>query len=311
MRIAILGASSQIATDLVFALAQGGQHEPILFSRRPEELVTRLAQEAIAAVPASLRYDDFASGYYDAIINFVGAGDPARLTRMGGSILDITAKFDALSLDYLNRRPATRYLFLSSGAAYHSTFLVPAGRETQASFAINELTVQDFYSIAKLHAECRHRAIPDAAIIDVRVFNYMTRRADIEARFFVTDILRAVHRSEVLQTNADSMRRDFITPVDFTRLVECLLDGPAANVAVDAYSLAPVEKFELLGAMRAEFGLRYEVVSSPLPIGATGTKPEYYSVYRRAAEFGYQPTLTSLDGVMTEARALLQRLRIG
>ena len=35
-------------------------------------------------------------------------------------------------------------------------------------------------------------------------------------------------------------------------------------------------------------------------INATGNKPHYYSLNTRASDFGYQPSLTSLQGVVKE-----------
>lgn len=193
--------------------------------------------------------------------------------------------------------PGTRYIFLSSGAAYGPAFVEPAGRDTLARYPINDLKPSDFYSIAKLHAECRHRALPDAGIIDIRIFNYFSRTADIAARSLTTDIVRAIHRDEVLQVGSTPMSRDFLTPPDFAHLIDCALGAPPANLVLDAYSRAPVEKFALLKRMSDEFGLRYDIVPAPPIVQATGAKPEYYSTDRRAAELGYLPAHSSIDGV--------------
>ena len=84
-----------------------------------------------------------------------------------------------------------------------------------------------------------------------------------------------------------------------------LLSAPPANAAVDCYSKAPVKKPVLLAALQKEFGVRYEVAASA-SINATGGKPHYYSQNRRAAEFGYTPSLSSLEGVLMEAAAMLR-----
>jgi hypothetical protein len=39
-------------------------------------------------------------------------------------------------------------------------------------------------------------------------------------------------------------------------------------------------------------------------VNATGDKPHYYSLNTRAAEFGYQPTLTSLEGIVQELQMI-------
>jgi hypothetical protein len=41
-------------------------------------------------------------------------------------------------------------------------------------------------------------------------------------------------------------------------------------------------------------------------INATGNKPHYYSLSRKAAKFGYIPKYSSLDGVFAEMAAILE-----
>jgi len=229
---------------------------------------------------------------------------------MGNSIFDITLHFDDLVFDYLQKHPDCRYLFLSSGAAYGSGFSEPATRDTPAVVAINNLAPHEWYGVAKLHTECRHRSHPELPIIDIRVFNYFSRSQDISARFLITDILRAIRDKAVLKTSSDYIVRDFLHPSDFYQLVNVLLAAPAANTVVDCYSRAPINKPNLLAAMQKEFGLQYELMGSSNSINATGSKPHYYSLNTRAADFGYQPELTSLEGVLIESKKVLAPLVI-
>jgi len=305
MRIAILGATSQIARDLIVSLAAAGERHLYLFARRPDDV-----KKWLDSVGQSGRYpvDDFSVlGEYefDAIINFVGAGNPAQIMAMGNLIFDITSQFDELVLDYLRTHPACRYLFLSSGAAYGSGFDEPATRNTPAIVAINDLSPQEWYGVAKLHAECRHRSHPELAIVDIRIFNYFSHTLDISARFLITDILRAIRDKEVLKTSPEYIVRDFLHPSDFHQLVSALLSSPATNAVVDAYSRAPVDKPDLLAAMQEKFGLRYEITAASERVNATGGKTRYYSLNTRAADFGYQPGLTSLEGILQESEKIL------
>ena len=242
---------------------------------------------------------------FDAIINFVGVGNPAQTAIMGAAIFDVTLDYDRMVLDYLNTHPTCRYIFLSSGAAYGSTFERPVDANTVASVAINGLKPQDWYAVAKLYAECRHRALPKLPIVDVRVFNYFSRTHDISARFFITDILRAARDDVVLSISGDYIVRDFIHPSDFHQLIEKLLQAVPTNAAVDCYSAAPVDKPTLLQNMAAAIGLRYQVTCGGSAVNATGNKPHYYSLNRRAADFGYKPQFSSVEGVLLEARAML------
>ena len=243
--------------------------------------------------------------HIDAILNFVGVGDPAQAAVMGASIFDVTLKYDQMALSYLEHHPLCRYLFLSSGAAYGSSFEAPVDKNSKASVAINNLQPQDWYAASKLHAECRHRSLAQLPIIDIRVFNYFSHTQDMSARFLITDIVRAIRDKTVLKTSSDYIVRDFIHPSDFYKLVVALLASPATNAVVDCYSKAPIDKPALLAAMQDSFGLRYEIITTSAGINATGNKPHYYSLNTKAGDFGYQTSFTSLEGIMRETKLII------
>ena len=308
-QVAIVGASSQIAKDLVLSLTSNAAARPLLYVRHLDATAQWLRANGLQGACSLHSYEDYGQLPHEAVINFVGVGDPRRAAEMGSSIFDVTQRFDDMVLSELVKHPQRRYIFLSSGAAYGNSFAEPVTAATEARIAINAITPQDYYATAKLHAEVRHRSRPDLAIVDVRVFNYFSRTQDIEARFFITDIVRAVRDRQVLRTSPDYMVRDFLHPQDFSQLVSCILDSPSQNGAVDCYSLAPVDKPSLLEAMHDHFGLRYEIAESgtKVAVNATGAKPHYHSLNRKAEEFGYLPRYTSLDGVLEETRAILGR----
>jgi hypothetical protein len=58
--------------------------------------------------------------------------------------------------------------------------------------------------------------------------------------------------------------------------------------------------------MQDKFGLQYEITQASVSVNTTGIKPNYYSLNTRAADFGYQPTLTSLEGIVQEIQIILQ-----
>ena len=308
MRIAILGATSQIAKDFVLSLSVKSDHQLALFARRPEVVTQWLVSVNLSDRYAAANFAAFDSNkHFDAIINFVGVGNPAQAAATGATIFDVTLQYDGVALDYVRQHPACRYMFLSSGAAYGSSFDAPVDANTQAVVAINNLQPQDWYGAAKLHAECRHRSLPHLPIVDIRVFNYFSRTQDLNARFFITDMMRAIRDKTVLKTSADYIVRDFIHPSDFYNLVNAILTAPAANAVVDAYSKAPVDKPTLLVALQTKFNLQYEIVQMGAGVNATGNKTYYYSGNTRAAGFGYAPALTSLQCVIEEATAMLQQ----
>lgn len=308
MRIAILGATSQIARDLITSFHTKQDKHLHLFARRPDDVKTWLE---LTGLDDEYPIDDF-SGFtkheFDAVINFVGVGDPAQIKAMGSSIFDVTLRFDEMVMDYLQTHPSCRYLFLSSGAAYGSDFNEPANLVTPAIVPINELAPQDWYGVAKLHSECRHRAHTEWSIIDIRVFNYFSRTQDIAARFLITDIIRAIRDNTVLQTSSDNVVRDYLHPSDFYRLVTALLAGPINNAVVDCCSRGPIDKLSLLATMQAQFGLQYEITEASTAVNATGSKSHYYSLNNKIAEaLGYRPEYTSLDGIIRELNFMLKR----
>ena len=227
MRTAILGATSQIAKDVVLSFSAQSDHELVLFARRPEVLTQWLTGAGIPGKYAVFDFTAFdADQRFEAILNFVGVGNPAQAAAMGASIFDVTLKYDEMALCYLRQHPECRYIFLSSGAAYGTGFEKPADEHTHAVIGINNLHPQDWYGVAKMHAECRHRALPQLPIVDIRVFNYFSCTQDISARFLITDILRAIRDKVVLKTSPDYIVRDFVTPSDFYKLVISLLASP-------------------------------------------------------------------------------------
>jgi nucleoside-diphosphate-sugar epimerase len=308
-QIAIVGATSQIAKDLVLSLVTQGATKPLLYVRHMDAAAQWLQANSLQESCSLHRYDEYGQLPHQAVINFVGVGDPKRAAEMGSSIFEVTQRFDDMVLAELVKNPLRRYLFLSSGAVYGNSFAAPVTSSTEARIAINAIAPQDYYAVAKLHAEVRHRSRTDLSIIDIRVFNYFSRTQNLEARFFITDIIRAVRDGQVLRTSPDYMMRDFLHPHDFFQLVRCLLDSPPHNGPIDCYSSAAVEKPALLKEMNENFGLNYEVVDSgnEVTVNATGAKPHYYSLNRKAAEFGYQPRYSSLGGVLEETRAILGR----
>jgi len=304
--IAIVGASSQIAKDLIRSFAVVGRSALLLYVRNLDTTKAWVAEQNLEAVCTVHGYEAYGELSHDVVINFVGVGDPRRAAEMGASIFEITSSFDDMVLTDLARNPERRYLFISSGAAYGNAFAEPVTASTQASVAINNIQPQDYYATAKLHAEVRHRARSNLAIIDLRVFNMFSSTQTIESRFLITDIVRAIRDQRTLQTTAEYVVRDFMHPDDFHRFVECLLAAPPANCAVDCYSREPIDKPALLKAMAEHFGLCYEFVGdTSARVNVTGTMPHYYFLNRKAAEFVYQTAWSSPDCILAATSAIL------
>jgi nucleoside-diphosphate-sugar epimerase len=244
------------------------------------------------------------------IINFIGVGDPAKAREIGAGIFDATLESDALARTFIAERPATPYVFYSSGAVYGTGFAAPVDATSSSVVPVNALEPQHYYTVSKLHAEATHRASFGATILDLRIFNYFSRTIDITAHFLITDMLRCVAQGTVFETTDTAMTRDYIHPDDLCALMIALLSAPAgANQPVDAYSAAPITKKELIELFQRELGLKVAIKGAVQTINATGAKPEYYSRNRAAEALGYRPSYSSAEGVLIEGRALLDSLK--
>jgi nucleoside-diphosphate-sugar epimerase len=306
MKIAILGATSQIAKDLIVSFSNEKDKRLHLFARRPDDVKNWLKEAGLSEHYLVDDFGAFGTQEFDAILNFVGVGNPAQATAMGTSIFDVTLQYDELALNYVRQNTKCRYVFLSSGAAYGSSFDAPVDAETKATIALNNLQPQDWYGMAKLHAECRHRAHPELAIIDIRVFNYFSHTQDINAHFLITDVIRAIRDKKVLSTSTDLILRDYLHPSDFHQLVSVLLRAPRMNDVVDCYSKAHIDKSTLLSVMHEKFCLEYEVSKEYTGLNATGNKSNYYSLNKKAKNFGYFPRFSSIDTLILEIEKILK-----
>jgi nucleoside-diphosphate-sugar epimerase len=306
-RIGILGATSQIAKDLIISFSTEADKFLHLFARTPHNISNWLKDQGLSNLYLVDDFLLFSKQEFDVIINFVGVGDPRQATLLGPKIIDITLQYDELALNYLSQHPSCRYIFISSGAAMGNIFDLPARVDSQASFNLNSLAESDWYGIAKFIAECRHRSYAHLKIVDLRVFNYFSRSHNINSNFLISDILRAVLTKTELTTSRENILRDFLHPQDFKQLISKLIESPDfGNQVFDCYTKNPVSKFSLLENFKLTFGLQYRVLDNLVSASATGSKFNYYSLNQSASKIGYSPKFTSLDGILEETRAILR-----
>jgi nucleoside-diphosphate-sugar epimerase len=306
MRIAILGATSQIAQDLILSFSNNKSYNFSLFSRNIELLEKWINSESLCDKYQVQEYSEFDNQQkYDVIVNFVGIGDPLKAQNMGSDIFKITEQYDDMALEYLKQHKKTKYIFLSSGAVYGGNYKEPVNKDTVAIIDINNLKSTDWYAISKLYAEAKHRSLSELSIVDVRVFNYFSHTQDMNARFLITDIVRAIKNKEVFKTSADNIIRDYITPPDFYRLIQAIINFKPINTALDCYTKSPVSKFYLLDELKSEFGLRYEIDKGVDIINATGGKINYFSINSAAKNIGYKPKCTSFGGIFKEINSYI------
>jgi nucleoside-diphosphate-sugar epimerase len=302
--VAILGATSHIAKGLIAAWLNDPRRILHLYARSPElagAFVAGLGGGQVELFPV----EAFGAEPFDVVVNCIGIGDPGKLRDQAATIFALTETWDNRVIKSLERWPEALYLNFSSGAAYGTDFSKAVDASTPACFRLNCLASSEFYGIAKLHAEAKHRALQSLNIVDLRVFSYFSRFIDLSTRFLLSDIIVAIQSGTELVTTPSNIVRDYVHPDDLAALVDCCIKARRLNEVYDVYSAKPAAKFEILEAFAARFGLQYRVTDDAVTVDATGSKDHYYSRNHRAETLGYTPCQTSLDALMGEAGAIL------
>lgn len=307
MKIAILGATSEIAKDMIWRFDLEGMHDLYLFSRSRQKVESWAKKVNLKSSFVSLGLDDFnLEVAYDVLINFIGSGNPLKTAMIGSSIIEITKHYDDLALRYISKYKGCRYIFISSGAAYGSVFDKPVDENSLAIFPINNLGSSDWYGIAKFYAECRHRTMTDLSIIDLRIFNYFSSTQDMTSRYLMADIVKSIKSNQLFSTPKDNIYRDFVDPDDLFNLLNRLMHcEKIKNCSVDCFSKGPLNKLDLLEKLSLDFNFKYKLTDHLVISNSTGAKINYYSENYRARDFGFEPTMTSMESVIKQLRLAL------
>lgn len=307
MSIAILGATSHIAKGLISAFLATGEHDLLLYARSPELL--RLFVSSIgAAEHPSIRImpvSEFGNYEYDVIINCIGIGNPGKLQQGLHAIFGVTETFDNLILDHIKRHVHTLYINLSSGAAYGTAFGAPVDAATPCTFNINGLQASDYYGIAKLHAEAKHRALPELNIVDLRIFGYFSRFIDLSEKFLLSEIVDCLRHGREFTTNSGNIMRDYVNQYDLLSLIHACMTRHRINDVFDVYSAKPATKFEIIEHFALQHGLKYRVIADHEIQSATGSKNYYYSTNDHALSLGYKPAFTAIEAIESEVGHIL------
>ncbi|MGN5006716.1 NAD-dependent epimerase/dehydratase family protein [Aeromonas sp. 96A] len=312
MRVAFIGATSQIATDLIVNMDKHTTYDCILYSRNPDKQAAWVLDNLshnYKTRDISLFENDI-DVVYDIIINFVGVGDPVKAKAMGRTIFDITKKYDDICIKYIEKHTASKYIFLSSGAVYGNSFCNQNDDLHEAKFSINQLDTEDWYGLAKLNSEAIHRSLSELNIYDLRVFGYFSRTQNVSGRFLLSDVIRTIINSEVLLCSSENIVRDYIHPVDFFQLVNLLIAKNITNRAFDCYSMEHVDKLTLLAAIKEKFGLQYKFTEQQRSSDSRKGRLYYYPRHKMAAEIGYIPVHSSLDSVLDEMAYILNKVEL-
>ena len=309
MRVAILGATSQIAKDLIIPLSK--RLNLTLFCRNTGVVEKWLYSINLSSEIHVKTYRSFNNHEkYDVIINFVGIGDPAKTKIIGNDIFNITEKYDDIALNYIKTNKSTKYIFISSGSVYGGNYCEPVNENSCSKINVNNITSTEWYAIAKLYAEAKHRSLYDLNIVDIRIFNYFSYTVDLSSEFLISHIVRSIKTGAKLLTSSENIVRDYIGRKDFFTMISLIVNQSETNSVVDLYSRSPVDKLTLLSEMKKMFGLKYEFVNSTVGINATGSKVNYFSENRRAESFRYTPSLSSIDMIVSETNKILKNTHL-
>jgi hypothetical protein len=263
-----------------------------LFARSPGKVKGFIRRYRLGPLKDVYDYSRFLKGKYDVIISCVGLGTPVSVKEAKGGVFELTEKFDNLVLDYLRLRKKTLYINFSSGAVYNIALEGGIGP-------------QQYYGIAKLYQEARHRALKKFNIVDIRLYSYFSRFVDPDSGFFLTEVLKSIRSKKVFRTDQADFVRDFLSPQDLFNLLGRIIRAGRFNGVVEAYSRKPVTKFKLLEYFAKNYALKY-VIDPKLDIACpTGRKSRYCPRLKDASRLGYRPGLTSLETVAAEARHFL------
>lgn len=307
MRIAILGATSHIAKNLIVYF--GKEAELLLFARSPVQVFDFLKAECLKTVKFrvfELREFPHASMNLDAVINCVGFGTPHKLREAGAEIFFVTEFYDNIVLEYLRKNPESIYINFSSGAVFGTDLSNPISEDSEFRIRMDSVSVSDAYRISKLNSEAKHRALAQYNIIDLRVFSFFSRFIDLSSPFLLTEMVRSIRDKIAFKTTKDDIVRDFVSPEDLTNLVSLCIEKKGINGGFNIYSRAPIRKQEIISAFVERYGMEVDDSSEDILLSPTGVKSQYYSCDRRAGlAFGYFPNFISLDSIIAEADVLL------
>jgi nucleoside-diphosphate-sugar epimerase len=306
-KIAILGATSHIAKSLIDHYSRRPDHQLYLFARATDRVAEFLKTLELQGAVAVHGIEEFGREKYDVVINCVGIRKTADLANRIGSVFRLTEEHDNLVIWYLETNPAARYINFSSGAVYGTDFSAPVDEGSTAAWAVNKVASAEYYGIAKLNAEIKHRSLKSFNIIDIRIFGYFSRFIELEAKYLMTEIISCIRSGQELLTDQSNIVRDYLHPQDLFVLVEKCVGRKALNDVFDAYSRKPAEKREILEYFRQHYGLKYQVRNDIEVTSLTGRKDKYYSTSRKAGRvLGYEPQYDSLQCLAQESEYLLK-----
>lgn len=310
--IAILGANSHIAKGLIenfFAQTGFNMHLFVRNQDRPDliSFLKSIGLKNNRNTKIHFGYGQFFSGNYDAIINCVGVGTKKQGDYDYSDYFIVTEMYDNLAIDYLRHKNAQAiYISFSSGVIYGKDFSKPAAERTANEISVNSIEKSQYYAIARLNAEAKHRSLEEYNIVDLRLFSYFSKFINLRDNYFIAELANCVLRKNIFETDEKNFIRDYLHPLDLFRAVCLCLEKEKINSSFDISSLKPISKKEILDYFSRAYGLKYRLDSRNSPTGGTGLKLRYYSLRKTAKDIGYSAKFTSFQTIKDGMEGLLK-----
>ncbi len=303
--IAILGANSHIARGLIFNFLKKNNCSLNLYSTSPDK--TRNFLQAINKDCKIFDgYSSFLKNKHDVLINCIGVGAAPKLKGNYSKYFTITETYDNLILEYLFKWTNALYVSLSSGVVYGTLYSSPTEEDSLNCIKVNKIKEEEYYAIARLNSETKHRSFKNYKIVDLRIFSYFSRYMDVEDGYFINELMECLLNKRTFFTSSNNIIRDYIHPEDLFCLIDKCIHTNKINAAYDAISAKPVDKMTIIEYFSSTYGLKYQFIHDLPDSSATGMKNIYCSSYNAASAIGYFPQYTSLEAIQLESKYLIK-----
>jgi nucleoside-diphosphate-sugar epimerase len=288
-KIAIFGANGHIAKNIIYYFLQQENVELYLFTTNKSKCQNFINSLKQNNYNYKIKvYEQFNLYKYDCIINCIGLGT-FRKDFNFTNYFKVIEYYDNLIISYLQKHSTCNYINMSSGAVHKEIH-------------INDFKVEDIYTITKLNSEYKHRTYGNLKIIDLRIYSFFSRFADIENdNYFINEIINCILKNKEFNTTTDNIIRDFIHPVDFMNIIkECI--QMQNNCFFEIGTKDNISKNEILNYFQQNYNLKINYTNEINYNTLSGSKLQYYPEII-SNKFNIQ--YSSLDTIKSESDYLL------
>jgi hypothetical protein len=266
-KIAIIGSTSHVAKNLIEYFNKEHQHID-LYSR-------------------SLNNLDILPNGYDCIINCILAKVTEPL------YFETSEHFDNLILDYLQLNTDCLYINCSSGVVHEIR-----------KCDVDNLREEHYAMVSKLNSEMKHAAHKNLNVIDLRFYSFFSRFTNLEAPYFMNEIIKSVINKETFITTKKNFSRDYINPLDLYNIIKYLIAVQKIRGHFEIGSTQPTSKDAIINYFIKDYNLKIKYVDKIDFKGYTASKINYFPKERTL------PSLvkySSLDTIKEESRVILAK----